>query len=76
MFQKKKLAIQVSLQVLDQIDTREREIGAFVKLKNLSVMRTCLLITNSEEEELDYDGSSRKRCSGLEVVIAERKQDI
>lgn len=34
-----KLAIQVSLQVLDQIDTREREIGAFVKLKTLSVMR-------------------------------------
>ena len=34
-----KLAIQVSLQVLDQIDTREREIGAFVKLKNLLVMQ-------------------------------------
>lgn len=34
-----KLAIQVSLQVLDQIDTREREIGAFVKLKTLLVMQ-------------------------------------
>ena len=29
-----KLAIQVSMQVLDQIETREREIGAFLKLRN------------------------------------------
>lgn len=51
-----KLAIQVSLQVLDNIETREREIGAFVKLQNFIPDAKCLLITNSEEAELECDG--------------------
>ena len=51
-----KLAIQVSMQILDQLETREREIGAFVKLKNFIEDADCLLITNSEETELDCDG--------------------
>lgn len=51
-----KLAIQVSMQILDQLETREREIGAFIKLKNFIEDADCLLITNSEETELDCDG--------------------
>ena len=51
-----KLAIQVSMQVLDQIETREREIGAFLKLRNFIEGARCILITNSEEAELDGDG--------------------
>ena len=51
-----KLAIQVSMQILDQLETREREIGALVKLKNFIEDADCLLITNSEETELDCDG--------------------
>lgn len=50
------LAIQVSMQILDDIDTRERETGAFVKLRNFIPDAKCLLITNSEEAELDCEG--------------------
>ena len=71
-----KLAIQVSLQVLDQIDTREREIGAFVKLKNFIGDATCLLITNSEEEELDYDGVHVSVVPVWKWLLQKRKQDI
>ena len=42
------LAIQVSMQVLDNIDTRERETRAFVKLNNFIPNAKCILITNSE----------------------------
>ena len=38
-----KLAIQVSMQVLDQIETREREIGAFLKLRNFIEGARCIL---------------------------------
>lgn len=51
-----KLAIQVSIQVLDNMETRERETGAFVKLRNFITNAKCLIITNSEEAELDCDG--------------------
>lgn len=51
-----KLAIQVSLQVLDDMDTREREIRAFVRLHNLIPDAKCLIITNSEEASLECDG--------------------
>lgn len=51
-----KLAIQVSIQVLDNMETRERETGAFVKLRNFINNAKCLIITNSEEAELDCDG--------------------
>lgn len=56
-----KLAIQVSMQVLDNIETRERETGAFVRLHNFIPDAKCLLITNSEEEELD--------CGGIHVSV-------
>ena len=51
-----KLAIQVSLQVLDDINTRERETRAFMKLHNFIPDSKCLIITNSEEATLDCDG--------------------
>lgn len=50
------LAIQVSMQVLDNMDTRERETRAFVKLHNFIPDPRCILITNSEEETLNCDG--------------------
>lgn len=50
------LAIQVSMQVLDDMDTRERETRAFVKLNNFIPGTKCILITNSEEDVLDCDG--------------------
>lgn len=50
------LAIQVSLQVLEDIDTKEREIRAFAKLNNFIPGSKCILITNSEEAKLEYDG--------------------
>lgn len=50
------LAIQVSMQVLDNIDTRERETRAFVKLNNFIPDSKCILITNSEETILECEG--------------------
>ena len=50
------LAIQVSMQVLDNIDTRERDTRAFVKLNNFIPDSKCILITNSEETILDCEG--------------------
>ena len=50
------LAIQVSMQVLDNIDTKERETRAFVKLDHFIPNSKCILITNSEEATLDCDG--------------------
>lgn len=50
------LAIQISMQVLDNIDTRERETRAFVKLNNFIPDSKCILITNSEETILDCEG--------------------
>lgn len=52
------LAIQVSLQVLDDMDTRDRETRAFAKLKNFIPDAKCMIITNSEETALEYDGIS------------------
>ena len=51
-----KLAIQVSMKVLDDMDTRERETRAFVKLHNFIPESRSLIITNSEEAVLDCDG--------------------
>ncbi len=50
------LAIQASFSVLDDVDTRERELGAFYKLRNFAPNAECILITNSEEAELEYRG--------------------
>ena len=51
-----KLAIQVSMQILDDMDTRERETRAFVKLRNFIPESRCLIITGSEEASLECDG--------------------
>ena len=51
-----KLAIQVSMQVLDNMDTKERETRAFVKLNNFIPNVKCILITNSEEGTLNLYG--------------------
>ena len=53
-----KLAIQVSLQILDDMDTRERETRAFVKLQKFIPDSKCLIITNSEEATLECDDIS------------------
>lgn len=50
------LAVQVSYSVLDNMDTRERELGAFVKVRNFISEAKCLIISNSEEAELECDG--------------------
>lgn len=50
------LAVQVSYSILDQMDTRERELGAFVKLKSFIPEAKCLLITNSEEADVECEG--------------------
>lgn len=50
------LAIQVSMQVLDDVDTLERETRAFVKLNDFIPNTKGLLITNSEETTLNCDG--------------------
>ena len=49
------LAIQVSMQVLDDVDTLKRETRAFVKLNDFIPNTKCLLITNSEETTLKCD---------------------
>ena len=51
-----KLAIQVSMQILDDMDTRDRETRAFTKLANYIQDARCLIITNSEETSLTCDG--------------------
>ena len=51
-----KLAIQVSYSILDNIDTKERELNAFDKLRHFIPDTECLLITNSEETEIAYKG--------------------
>ena len=58
-------AIQVSLQVLDDMDTRERETRAFVKLHNFIPDAKCLIITNSEEASLECDGIYKSISSGF-----------
>ena len=55
------LAIHVSMQVLDNMDAKERETRAFVKLNHFIPDSICLLITNSEEDTLD--------CEGIKVEV-------
>ena len=45
----------MSMQVLDDIDTKERETRAFAELNAYIPDTKCILITNSEEATLDYD---------------------
>ena len=56
-----KLAIQVSMQVLDNTDTKERETRAFIQLRNYIQDTRCILITNSEETTL--------QCSGINIDV-------
>ena len=49
------------MQVLDNIDTRERETRAFVKLNNFMPDAQNIIITNSEEATLE--------CDGVEITV-------
>ena len=51
-----KLAIQVSYSISNDISTRERELNAFYKLQNFIPESKCILITNSEETQIEYNG--------------------
>ena len=51
----KKLAVQVSYSVLDDMDTKERELRAFEKFLNFIPDVEFLLITNSEEADIQYN---------------------
>lgn len=51
-----KLAIQVSLKILYNMDTKERETRPFVKLHDFIPDSKCIIITNSEETVLDCEG--------------------
>lgn len=53
---KENLAIQVSYNLLDDLDTEERELGAFIKLRKQIPDAKCIVVTNSEEAELEYGG--------------------
>lgn len=55
------LAIQVCMQVLEDIDTKERETRAFAKLSNFIPDTKCMIITNSEESVL--------YCNGLQIQV-------
>ena len=55
------LAIQVCMQVLEDIDTKERETRAFAKLSNFIPNTKCMIITNSEESVL--------YCNGLQIQV-------
>lgn len=55
------LAVQVSMQVLNNLETKERETRAFVKLRNFIPNAKCILITNSEEETLV--------CNGVQISV-------
>lgn len=54
------LAIQVCYNALDNLDTKERELNAFAKLRKFIPEAQCLILSNSEEAELDYNGISVK----------------
>lgn len=52
------LAIQVCYSLEANFDTRERELGAFTKLRKFLPDAKCLVITNSEEAEIEQNGFS------------------
>ena len=56
-----KLAIQVSLKVLDDMDTRERETRVFVKLHNFIPESKSLINTNSVE--------ATQECEGIQIAV-------
>ncbi|MBP3231245.1 MAG: ATP-binding protein [Anaerovibrio sp.] len=50
------LAIQVSYSLLENYDTRERELHALTKLHDFMPDIKCIIITNSEEAVLEHEG--------------------
>ena len=50
------LAVQVCYGGLDDIETKERELRAFARFSNHIPGAKCILITNSEETSLEYEG--------------------
>lgn len=68
------LAIQVSMQVLDDVDTLERETRAFVKLNDFIPNTKCLLITNSEETTLNCDGIKIDVIPAWKWLLANEKE--
>ncbi len=46
----------MSYSILDDIGTRERELNALTKLRNFLPDTKCLIVTNSEESRLEYNG--------------------
>ncbi len=56
-----KLAIQVCMKMLDDIDTCERETRAFVRLNKFIPDSKCIIITNGEEAQLE--------CSGINISV-------
>ncbi|MCQ2507156.1 MAG: DUF4143 domain-containing protein [Dorea sp.] len=71
-----KLAIQVSMQLLDQLDTFERETRAFVKLRKFIPGSKCLIITNSEEATLDCNGITISVIPAWKWLLDEPKNNI
>ncbi len=51
-----KLAVQVRYSILDDIAAKERELNAFDKLQNFIPDASFLLVTNSEETDIEYNG--------------------
>ena len=54
------LAIQVSNSILGDEATKEREMDALDRLKKTMPDAECILITNSEEAEITYNGTGEK----------------
>ena len=52
------LAIQVCYNISDDAETKKRELRAFDKLNNYVSDAKCIIITNSEETSLDYNGNT------------------
>ena len=65
------LAIQVSYSFLDNEDTKERELGAFGKLRNFISDAKYIVITNSEEAELEYEGIKVKVVPAWKWMLKE-----
>lgn len=67
-----RLAIQVSWSMLENDDTRSREVGAFAKLRSFFPEARCLVLTNSEKAELQVDGMQVSVIPAWEWLLQER----
>ena len=68
------LAIQVSWNMWENDDTRSREVGAFVKLHLSFPDARCLVLTNSEQAELQVDGMQVSVVPAWEWLLQERSE--